>query len=326
MPTTTTRTRNDRIRHAASCGATLTDLAAIHGLSITTVRNILRGRDIQGEVRAALAGGCDLYAAANRFHLSASAVRTIQANNRRVSRVDVPTGVQPLGDQRRFGVELEFFGVNRRDVENMIRAELPGWSVKSDCSVSGNGLELVSPPLRGQDGLEQTRKACAQLQALGARVDRSCGLHVHHEARDLGAEGLVRVLEAYAANQSLLNWLVAPSRRGETSYARPVSATDVAWRRDHGTDRTRYLALNLASFGRHGTVEFRQHQGTLNFRKVEAWIALGQGLMDAALTSTRVNASGVTGLLSQVVADEDARAYLTGRALQLGAPAATVVA
>jgi hypothetical protein len=41
----------------------------------------------------------------------------------------------------------------------------------------------------------------------------------------------------------------------------------------------RYRSLNLQSFGLYGTVEIRQHQGTLNATKALAWVAYGQAMI-----------------------------------------------
>ena len=46
--------------------------------------------------------------------------------------------------------------------------------------------------------------------------------------------------------------------------------------------QNRYLKLNLEAFGRYGTVEFRQHSGTLNGEKAEAWIGLLVALVNSA--------------------------------------------
>lgn len=323
MPTTeTTRQRNDRIRDFAatlpSWYSTATRVEVVRrnvtearDLSPITVRNILRGRDLNPPPSAR-----------NRAGRRAAGQRSSS---------------RALGLERRFGVEFEFFGIERRVVESWIIAEMPGWRVKSDVSVSGRahgrswaGLELVSPPLKGEAGMEQVRKALQWLNANGAAVNRSAGTHVHHEARDLGAVGIARVARIYADHQGLLNWLVSESRRGGTQYARPITSEDAAYierqaRNGRVASATgRYKSLNVDSYGRHGTVEVRQHQGTLSFRKVEAWIRLGQGMMDAAADSTRVSETGLRGLLQALRVDEDASAFLLGRALQFGAPTTLV--
>jgi hypothetical protein len=226
-------------------------------------------------------------------------------------------------------VEIEFNGISRSSVQAAINSgAIPaGWSVKYDLSVRGSGHELVSPPLRGEDGIDSVRKACRWLRENGARVDSSCGLHIHHEVNDLGARGICRVVRTYADHQDLLNWLVSSSRRSpHHTYARPLTSSDASFiERHNGTQAsTRYLAVNVYSFARHGTLEFRQHQGTLNAQKIEAWIRLGQGLCDSAADQRRVSQTGLRGLLRDLQVDEDASAFLLGRAVQFQAPANVV--
>lgn len=244
-----------------------------------------------------------------------------------------------LGLNRRFGVEMEFFGMTRATANEAIRAAgLTGWRVKSDCSVSGSGLELVSPPLSGDAGLDQVRRACAALNANGARVNQTCGLHVHHDASDLGATGVRRVARSYANNQRHIDWLVSESRRTAAgpTYCRPWAQDELDYMDQSANTRgygeryvyapTRYKTINVQSFSQHGTVEIRQHQGTTNFRKIEAWIRFGQKMMDDAAESndSMVAAAGIRSLMENV--DEDAAAYLMGRAISFGAPAELVAA
>jgi hypothetical protein len=251
---------------------------------------------------------------------------------------------QPLGVGRRFGVEIEFFGISR-DRARLAVSEAgiqlssgyghngSAWNLKSDGSVTGSGLELVSPPLSGDDGLEQVKVVLRALRAAGARVDRTCGLHVHHEVRDLGAVGVVRFARSWSNNQELIDWLVAPSRRDNGGYCRRLDSSDLsAMNRVSAGDRSvpcrdRYRVVNVSSYSRYGTVEVRQHQGTLEFRKVEAWIRLGQSMLDACLQGEALGQqSGIRGLCQAVQMEEDASAYLIGRAIQFGAPVERVAA
>jgi hypothetical protein len=317
MPaTTTTRQRNDRIRAAGdqirrdrpwrSQQQIASQLVDEFGLSQITIANILRGRDLNPPP---------------------------SAQNRRTRRASgAPAAGQRLGLNRRFGVEIEFNGCSRWSVQAQIDAGAfgRGWRVKSDCSVRGEGLELVSPPLSGEAGLDSVRQACSVLRGLGAQVDSSCGLHVHHEARDLGALGIARVARLWQRHNHLTQWLIAPSRRNN-SYCPPLSESDVTSIERNASRGSvggvgRYRDLNVSAFLAHGTIEIRSHQGTLNFRKIEAWIHLGQGFMDAAVECRQVSATGLRNLLQAVVADEDAQAFLLGRGMQFGVPTNQMVA
>jgi hypothetical protein len=236
---------------------------------------------------------------------------------------------------RKFGVELEFIG-DRREVCNAMRSQgldcnierynhrnRRTWKIVPDASVSG-GAELVSPVLRGEDGREQVRKACAALQAAGATVNRSTGLHVHHDARSMTLDSFKRLARVWYESQQAVDQLVAPSRRGDRAgYCRPLTERDVTnveamttLERRGRVPVDRDKSLNLSSFNRHGTVEVRQHQGTIDADKVLAWVDFGQAMLafaesDAPLFGTTATADA---LLDRLTIADEAAAFLRDRA------------
>lgn len=234
-------------------------------------------------------------------------------------------GVRSRGRfERKFGVEIEFVGagysaVVREMTARGVSCSYEGythrvgraWKIVMDGSVPG-GYELVSPPLKGAAGLAELKKACEALSAAGARVDRRCGLHVHHDVSDLDASAFGRLARFWQRNQHATDGLVAPSRRN-SNWARPLSEREVvaiersnasvtAIRSYFYSDR-RYRSLNVASFPRYGTVEIRQHQGTTAFAKIAAWIAYGQAFIAVAKGDGAIDAADSTGdLLDALVA------------------------
>lgn len=155
------------------------------------------------------------------------------------------------------------------------------WKVTYDGSVS-SGCEVVSPILSGAEGLESVRNVVRTLKAAGARVDDSCGFHVHVDARDLQGPELINAVRRYAQQENEIDAFMAPRRRqsrsnwclsmvdlAQTFATRGdlFSATTVA-----ELPQTRYYKLNLAAYVKHGTLEFRQHAGTLNLNKMINWI------------------------------------------------------
>ncbi len=276
-----------------------------------------------------------------RWHASGRYVSRCRACERRARR-NAPARARVAGsrrvrttrvalvsnDARRFGIELECVfpaGVDRYRVGNALYdAGLHDWSVKTDCSIRGNGFEVVSPPISGEEGRRQLRVACAALTALGATVDRSCGTHVHHEVRDLSADALRRVARTWANNQGVIDGLVSASRRGRPTYCVGFDSSDADYVERAENPRrvglTRYKALNFASLGRYGTLEVRQHQGTLSAAKIEAWLEFAQSLFAAAAEAdvALAPAPSVRTLLASLPAlSEDAAAFLLGRAIQL---------
>ena len=178
-------------------------------------------------------------------------------------------------------------------------AQTGSWKVVTDGSISGPagyvGLEIVSPPL-SDAGLAQVEQVCQTLIAQGARVNKSCGLHVHIGARTLSLNAMKNLAWLYHDYEESIDGLLPPSRRANNAYyARSVKATlnkevlDAA-RDVQGIIRAinygqRFCKLNFAAYLRHGTVEFRQHSGTVDPNKVTKWIILCQQMVDTAVAT-----------------------------------------
>jgi hypothetical protein len=224
------------------------------------------------------------------------------------------TGNSPT-DRRKFGVEIEFIGsrytlqvaLEERGLpvnsEGYTHRVMNQWKIVTDGSVS-RGYELVSPPLSGAEGLAALKLACEALDAVGARVNRSCGLHVHHDVNDLNLRSFGRLFRIWSRNQHATDGLVTQSRRNN-NWARPLTSNDVRTIESlPSLARTtissylgyvnRYKALNVAAFPRYGTVEVRQHQGTTNYEKIAAWIAFGQAIIAYAKSDAEVFATANT--------------------------------
>jgi putative amidoligase enzyme len=160
----------------------------------------------------------------------------------------------------------------------------PNWKVVTDGSIGHDNAEVVSPILRGPDGFRQVRLACAALETFGCRVNRSTGFHVHVGVADRFGEQIgffKELVRTYAKFEPVLDQLVAPSRRARNNnWCAPVAYTPEierartinALRSAYGGNR--YRKLNLEAFAVHGTVEFRQHQGTTSPSKIENWVRL----------------------------------------------------
>jgi hypothetical protein len=46
----------------------------------------------------------------------------------------------------------------------------------------------------------------------------------------------------------------------------------------------RYRTVNVTAYPKYGSIEFRQHQGTLSYAKMLRWVKLGQSIVEAAMT------------------------------------------
>ena len=191
------------------------------------------------------------------------------------------------------------------------------WKVVTDSTVSGG--EVVSPPLSIQDqGFDQIKIVCKVIHQAGFNVrGTKTGLHIHHDVNDLTVRQVGHIYGLYASFQTLISSSLAPSRRNSrrdtynylTNYNDLISenrASAKAWAketktvksyteiqdehtrhytvkneiRDKATQYNRNTAVNLASIGKYGTIEFRQHQGTLNAKKIINWVLVTQAIVE----------------------------------------------
>lgn len=202
--------------------------------------------------------------------------------------------------ERSFGIEMEIVGINQNTALAAVRAinvsiQQEGynhttrshWKIVSDASVHG-GFEVVSPVLRGEAGIAEAQAVAEALADAGATVNRTCGLHVHFDASDLGVEDIRTIVKRYAAHEAEIDAFMPVSRRGDANrfcqgLARVLNRSFMAARsiRDLATAQgSRYFKVNLQSHQRHGTIEFRQHSGTVNARKIANWIRFLAAFID----------------------------------------------
>lgn len=204
---------------------------------------------------------------------------------------------------RKFGIEIECIGANKQHVVTALNeigvrcddltgnsystyhATHPSWKIVLDGSVHG-GWEIVSPILVGEEGIEQVRKVAKTLVAKNATVNKNCGLHVHVDAHGLSIKSIVNVARRYAKFETEINNFMPVARRSN-QYCRAINASDLDYIESRGISYLggldRYQKVNLSAYARHGTVEFRQHSGTVNGEKMENWIRFCVAFVEASI-------------------------------------------
>lgn len=180
------------------------------------------------------------------------------------------------------------------------------WKAIPDGSLPSNSsAEVVSPVTWGisggydwegehRIGFQTLRAVMLTLRAGGARITARCGGHVHMGVEGLSRAHRARIVEAHYNFQPLFDKFVAQRRRGVTSYCGPRSQYDsqiLAQRFSVGvapgdTPRSEVgsgqrLNLNVSSWIKYGTFELRQFEGTLNPKKMFAWLCLNKAFFKA---------------------------------------------
>jgi len=153
-------------------------------------------------------------------------------------------------------------------------------SLRTDrATTAGNyPIEMVSPVLDGATGLNEMKKALGVLNATGAQVNRSCGLHIHIGCTSMTDAQYVNTFKNYQMLEGLIDTFMARSRRGSNAsyaksimcynYSRCATPEDVL----NVMHCDRYHKVNPCSWAGHRTIEFRQMQGSTNYDKISHWL------------------------------------------------------
>ena len=195
---------------------------------------------------------------------------------------------------RNFGIEIEAYNCTRERLARELTAaginvQVEGynhtdhtdhWKLVTDSSLSGNNtFELVSPILHGEQGLEELEKVCWVLDLCNAKVNDTCGLHVHMDAAEFDLTTWKNLILTYKRLEGVIDNFMPRSRRNNHYCKRlsTITETSIKSARSISDLRTaffhnRYHKVNLEAYARHRTVEFRQHGGSTNFTKMSAWI------------------------------------------------------
>lgn len=140
-----------------------------------------------------------------------------------------------------------------------------------------------SPVLKGQRGLDEIKAVCEALAEVGALINKSCGFHAHFGTDDFKDSISVwrNLYINYATLEEDIDAFMPPSRR-HNRYCSSLKVRNWREKMDSAqtlvdleravTNRSRYFKLNSQSYWRHGTVEFRQHSGTIEFDKIKNWL------------------------------------------------------
>lgn len=210
---------------------------------------------------------------------------------------------------RKFGVELECVCPIGNDA-NVIREvnnsgyemvhtgythnDVPHWKSLYDGSVRGDygyeSKEYVSPAFDKESGLDEVANVCKIIIDNGGKVNRTTGTHIHLDASDLSAQEIAKIVYLYGKLESKINALLPLDRRNNR-YCKSVKRF-CKYVELSGFDYfdnvqkvirvlgTRYLKVNVEAYLRHGTIEFRQLNGTLSGDMIKYWVKLCTRIVD----------------------------------------------
>lgn len=236
-----------------------------------------------------------------------------------------------------FGMENEMTGITRKDAAKALGAYFgtepihtgggydkwivkddsgKEWSLMSDSSIRmelktedgydstsnyNYAVELVTPKL-SYDDVPKLQEVIRTLRNAGAKVNSSCGLHVHIDAANHNRQSLKNLLSVMYSKEDILfkalkvnearahRWckkvrepmLEKARKKLSADETKDLTRLENIWyedfdgyysRSDHYND-SRYYALNLHSVFYRGTVEFRCFNATLHAGRAKAYLDL----------------------------------------------------
>jgi hypothetical protein len=240
--------------------------------------------------------------------------------------------------EQNFGLELEFTNLSRDDAARAIAQVINGntfftkersydkrivtgadgrkWQVMSDASVRGShsnrGGEFVTPICKYED-MSTVQECIRALRRAGAKVDYTCGIHVHVDGANHNARSLKNLAFMFRSKEDMIYKGVGAEDRKHNQYCKPIddelvenirkikkldmhTLADVWYKtyapyesRAQHYNSSRYHGLNLHSIWYRGTVEFRLFHSTLHAGKVRAYICLCLAMSAYAINAKRMN-------------------------------------
>lgn len=236
-----------------------------------------------------------------------------------------------------FGMELEFTGLTRQKAAETIAQVIGGtvayaggvykawtvtdaqgrkWTVESDSSVTTDGgeqCEFVTPKCT-YDDIPTVQECVRSLRKAKAKVNSSCGLHIHIDGANHTPKSLKNLVFTFRAKEDLIFKAVGTQRSRLGHWCKPIDdelvdnikklkTTDDSSLRSTWYDTyrdwhdesahyhaSRYHALNLHSLWYRGTVEFRLFEATLHAGEIRTYITLCLAMSAQAINAKRASA------------------------------------
>lgn len=237
-----------------------------------------------------------------------------------------------IKDQQ-FGVEIEMTGITRQQAAQELAAYFESrydrtydsydsytieddhgrtWKFMSDASIrtemkdgrryvrTGDNcyaVEFVTPVLKYED-MDTLQECIRILRQAGAKINSSCGLHVHVDGANHNRQSLKNLMSIMYAKEDILfkalqvqesrvqRWcqrvrvpVLEQTRRLSSEETTDLTQLENIWYGGYSESHihysdTRYHALNLHSMFYRGTVEFRMFNSTLHAGRAKAYINL----------------------------------------------------
>lgn len=97
---------------------------------------------------------------------------------------------------RKYGVEIECYAPDGEDLEKVM-GQTDGLVYKHDGSLNHNGVEIITPPISGDEGEKLVEGLSALLIDNNFYVDRTCGYHLHIDFSDVISDDYTEIMSRF---------------------------------------------------------------------------------------------------------------------------------
>jgi hypothetical protein len=170
-----------------------------------------------------------------------------------------------------------------------------GWKAERDASISTSpgrvACEIVSPILKGEEGIKEVIKVVEILKSKNCAPNESTGIHVHaHFDPSWPAEKLAKLISIVSYLEQGIFAVTGTKRRERGVYCKGLRKYGDQPKAKKEMDNNRYHLLNITNLVSRvrPTVEFRAFSGSLNPVKIVGWIQLCLGIVERALETKRL--------------------------------------
>ena len=238
------------------------------------------------------------------------------------------------------------------------------WTIGQDGSIGKGSkitcpIEAISPIMRGDDAFNSIKAVCAKLNER-FKVDHTCGIHVH---LDFSTEPIHNIINfckvCYKFESQIMEML--PITRRNNPYCKPLTRKSSVENEQHPMEpfnlynittlesiekklykcqdkdglksskqnkyhSSRYFWLNLHTYfyRDRGTIEIRNHPGTLNSTKIINWIRIFLKLKQYSAETTKTKIEQLEGSFAEllkIIKDPDLVSYMVERKETFSVPA-----
>ena len=222
------------------------------------------------------------------------------------------TDKKPTNGSFHIGVEIECFtkSDHKALAAKFVQAGVGEYvSLAKDGSIKGYPAGFTPVEVRVIVTSDNYKTILAKVSDIlfkdGAKVNETCGLHVHLDIRNKNPEERALIHNNLVVYHRALEKMLPITRTGENAYnKRNISTIQ--------DPRSRGWHINAAAASRHGTFEVRSHSPTVNSAKIVNWIDI-LGKIYNQTTKAERTPSHIDHLCRRLAIGAELKAYIRQR-------------